>query len=114
MSNKFKIVFFIRFLGYFLFLIGCFGVVFILGPLLQVEFGYKLDRAMGVKRVVADIPIVSPTPAPSVETDVESTPQPTPVPTPATPGFESVSASENVIQPVSTEYGIVIEKINAN
>lgn len=94
MSTKFKIVFLVRFLGYFLFFTGCFGVVFILGPLIQVEFGYRLDKAMGVKRVVADRPAFSPAPE--------------------TPGFESVSSPEKVIQPISTEYGIVIEKINAN
>ena len=91
MSTKYKLVFLVRFLGYFLFFTGIFGVVFILGPLIQVEFGYKLDRAAGVKRVVADLP--TPT---------------------AQPGFESISASENIIQPISTEYGIIIEKINAN
>lgn len=116
MSNKYKLVFFVRFLGYFLFFIGCFGVIFILGPLLQVEFGYKLDRAMGVKRVVAETPVIvsTPEPGPSPTPGVQPSVQPTPIPTPAQIGFESVTASENVIQPVSTQYGIVIEKINAN
>ena len=116
MSNKYKLVFSIRFLGYFLFFVGCFGVVFILGPLLQVEFGYKLDRAMGVKRVVAETPAIVPTPEPisSPAPGVQPSVQPTPQPTPSQPGFESVSSSEQVIQPVSTQYGIVIEKINAN
>lgn len=96
MSNRYKIVFFIRFLGYFLFLTGLFGGVFILGPFAQVEIGYKKDQIQGVKRTVQDV--ASPSAQPSVSSE----------------GFGDVKASENVIVPVSTQYGIVIEKINAN
>lgn len=49
---------------------GLFGVVFIFGPFLQVELGYRVDT--------------------------------------------SRAKGEDVIVPVSTEYGIVIEKIKAN
>lgn len=98
MSKHYKIVFLIRFLGYFLFISGIFGLVFMLGPLFQVEIGYRIDKAFGVKRTVAN-------PPPSD--------QPTPTGTPA-PGFEAIAVAEDVIVPLSTDYGIVIEKINAN
>src|SRR5574337_152882 len=108
MSKRYKIVFAIRFFGYLLFFSGLFGAIFLLGPLIQVEFGYNLDKAKGVKRTVATLP--SPTPAPSG-------PATAPVSNaPATGGesFGNVQASENVIVPVSTDFGIVIEKIDAN
>ena len=64
-----------------------------LGPLVQAEFNYRFDKVRGVKRTVATS---------------------TPIPSDNQAGFESVKTSEESIIPVSTEYGIVIEKINAN
>lgn len=89
MSIKYKIVFLVRFFGYLLFYMGLFGIVFIFGPFLQVELGYRIDKGTGVKRTVADV-------------------------IPATEGFDEIQTSEDLIVPVSTEFGIVIEKINAN
>lgn len=60
-----------------------------LGPLLQAEVGYRIDKIRGVKRTV-----------PNIVT--------------STVNFGNLSASADTIIPVSTEYGIVIEKINAN
>lgn len=103
MSKRYKIVFLVRFLGYFLFFCGMFGGIFLLGPLIQVEFGYNLDKAKGIKRTVQVLP--SKTPSPS------SSPASSALPG---QGFGDVQPSENVIVPVSTDFGIVIEKINAN
>lgn len=102
MSRRFKIIFAVRFFGYLVFFTGLISFIFMLGPLIQVETKYRIDRISGVKRTVAD--------------SVDSSPQLAPL---GSPGGESVSfsnvrASENSIIPVSTEYGIVIEKINAN
>lgn len=67
-----------------------------LGPLITAEIGYRLDQARGIKRVVAS----------SIETskNIESSNQ----------SFADIQPQENVILPISTDYGIVIEKINAN
>lgn len=63
-----------------------------LGPLVQVELGYRWDQIRQVKRTVPE----------------EATPSAQQA------GFSSIKLEENRIIPVSTEYGIVIEKINAN
>lgn len=99
MSQRFKFIFLIRFLGYLVFFAGLVSFVFMLGPLVQVEFNYRLDKIRGIKRTVA------------VRTQEVSV---KPAPAENQAGFGSVQAEENSIVPVSTEYGIVIEKINAN
>lgn len=77
-----------------------------LGPLVQAEFKYRVDRAFGVKRTIANV-VGSKAFTPG---EAEHTPEVS-----SGPGnFNSVKASENQIVPVSTEFGIVIEKINAN
>lgn len=70
-----------------------------LRPLVQAEFRYRLDKVMGVKRTIAG----------NVITSVAG-PQDMGGPK----SFNGVKLSENEIVPVSTDFGIVIEKINAN
>lgn len=73
------------------------------GPLIQAEVKYRTDQALGVKRTVPNI-VTS-----SQQDDQQSlTSNDGPV------DFSNVQVTENSIIPVSTEYGIVIEKINAN
>ena len=90
--KSYKVIFGVRFFGYFLFFSGLIGFIFLLGPLILAEFNYRTDMILGVKRTVATVSDVV-SPIPSLST--------TPLP-------------ENQIVPVSTEFGIVIEKINAN
>ncbi|MBI2334942.1 sortase [Candidatus Daviesbacteria bacterium] len=99
MSNRFKLVLLIRFLGHLIFFAGLIGFIFMFGPLLSAETKYQIDKVKGVKRTVPDTVITSQSnTAKSEEAN-----------------FESLSvSSETSIIPVSTEYGIVIEKINAN
>lgn len=90
MTRRFKLILFIRFFGYLFFLTGLIGLIAFFAPILDVEFHYRLDKIMGTKRSSA-------------------------VPKPI--GFGDISAtsrSENTIIPISTDFGIVIEKINAN
>ncbi len=106
MSKHFKIVLFVRFLGYLIFFIGLIGFIFILGPLVQAEVKYRADRLLGVKRTLPHRIVTSQ--GMESATAGES-------PKPEGPSsFNNVSTSENIITPVSTDYGIVIEKINAN
>ncbi len=65
---------------------------------MQAETKYRVDKVFGVKRTVAVAPV---SPSPVLAQKPEE-------------GFGSIKADENVIVPVSTQFGIVIEKINAN
>lgn len=95
MSNRFKLVLLVRFLGYLLFFTGLISFFFMLGPVISAEVSYRIDKIKGVKRTVPNV-IVS-----SADRGGAN--------------FGSLEAPiENSIIPVSTEYGIVIEKINAN
>lgn len=97
MVTSTKFVLFIRFLGYLIFCAGLLTFFFILGPLVRAEFDYRLDKFRGVKKIVPRIVTSQ-----SQQSGVEEV------------SFASLSGLENAIIPASTEYGIVIEKINAN
>ena len=98
MSKRYKLILGIRFFGYFIFFSGLILFVFILGPLVQAEFHYRIDRVLGVKRTIANV-------VTSQGSIGEA----------GGPGsFNNITVAENQIVPVSTEFGIVIEKINAN
>lgn len=97
MTKKFKLVLFIRFLGYFLFLNGVLGIFLVFGPLIKAEFSFRTDLFLGVKRVV-----------PKVITSEQSSQ------TGQTSSFGEIKTDYKSITPVSTSFGIVIEKINAN
>ncbi len=93
--NTFRKVLLIRFLGYFVLLSGVVGVLVIVGPLIQVEAKYRFDKALGIKRTVPKI----------ITSDPNNH---------GTVSFSDLSESAESIIPVSTEFGLVIEKINAN
>ncbi len=100
MSNRFKLIFFIRSLGYSLVFVGISGLVAFFAPLLQAEIQYRIDHARGIKRV-AESNLIAP--KPEVGKPVGGQ------------GFGDLKvSSEQQIIPVSTDFGIVIEKINAN
>jgi LPXTG-site transpeptidase (sortase) family protein len=94
MSKKFKIVLAIRFLGYAIFLSGLIGFSVIFGPVFQAEFSYRKDQLGHIKRVVPDI-------------NPESTAS-------GSLTFANLEGEGEVLAPVSTKFGIVIPKINAN
>lgn len=96
MLNSFKFVFFIRFIGYVIFFTGLLTFLFILGPLVKAEGEYRFNQVLGIKKTVPNI----------VTSDAN--------PVNGAASFSEVKADSNTIIPVSTEFGIVIEKINAN
>lgn len=96
MTKKFKIVLGIRFVGYCLFFVGLLAVVLMLGPVIQAESRYRLDQLLGIKHTIPNV--------------ITSDNQPVTGPD----SFGAVAASGNIITPISTDFGIVIEKINAN
>ncbi len=99
MSKRFKLVLLVRFLGNLIFFTGIIGFIFMFGPLISAEAKYQIDKIKGIKRTVPNIVTSSSAPT-GGSGDVN---------------FGSLATpSETSIIPVSTEYGIVIEKINAN
>ena len=101
MSKRFKIILITRFFGYIVFFSGLISFIFLLGPFVQAEFKYRADRILGVKRTVPNIITSSGQSGSQLR---EGGPV----------NFASVQSSGSSIIPVSTDYGIVIEKINAN
>ncbi len=76
---------------------GIIGFIFMFGPLISTEISYRVDKIKGVKRTVPNI-VVSSQSTGSGDVNFGTLANP----------------AETSIIPVSTEYGIVIEKINAN
>lgn len=105
MSKRYKLILFVRFFGYLLFFAGLVSLIFLLGPLTVAEVKYRVDRVLGVKRTITNVITSS--------TSQES--KPTWEVSQSGPGsFNNIQTQENQIVPISTEFGIVIEKINAN
>lgn len=95
MSKRFKLVFFIRFFGYAIFFAGLVSLVAVFGPVIQTEVSYRTDKLLGIRRSVPKI-------ITSAAGDTSSS------------DFGNIQTGAQIITPVSTEFGVVIEKINAN
>lgn len=99
-SYHFKKVFLIRFLGYLFIMLGLTTLTLIIEPVLAEEFKYRFDQMTG-KRYV--LPSVVTSDANSLAEEGRSE------------GFGNLSLEgAEIVVPVSTDFGIVIEKINAN
>lgn len=97
-SSGFKKVLLVRFLAYLLIIAGLLAIAFQFGPVISAEASYRYDQAFGIKHQIA--PTIITSQGLQSEEGV---------------GLESLSrSSEKLIQPLSTDYGMVIEKINAN
>jgi LPXTG-site transpeptidase (sortase) family protein len=121
-SKRFRKLFLIRTLSYFFIISGLLTLVLIIEPVINEELIYNYNLLTGRKyslgpRVVRSVdleprPTQSPT-GTNVAQRLLATPTPTPVV--GGPTFGSLSGgNSNIIVPVSTDFGIVIEKINAN
>ena len=98
--KRYHFIFTVRFLGYVIFFSGLITFVFMLGPLIQAEVKYRADRILKVKRTIAPALTSANLGNLSDSGDLKS--------------FNEIKANENQIVPVATDFGIVIEKINAN
>lgn len=115
-SKRFKQIFLFRFFTYFSIITGVVMMLAQFGPVLAVEFNYRFDQLTGKKHELAPVVITSqgqqevgeigglPAGGGEVGTSL----------TPSGGGFGDIQSVEDLIQPVSTEFGLVIEKINAN
>ena len=99
MSYNFKLVLLVRFFGHLIFISGIFSLIYLAGPFIYAEGRYSLDQLLDVKRTVPKV----------ITSDTNDT-KDSNIPT----SFADLPPIENAIVPISTQYGIVIEKINAN
>lgn len=105
-SNRFKRILLIRFVAYFSIILGIATFVLEFGPIAMAEGSYRLSQIRGVRYTV-DIP--------NLPKLVTSQGEEEPEPQQATQGLQEASkVGDKIIKPISTDYGIVIEKINAN
>jgi LPXTG-site transpeptidase (sortase) family protein len=96
-TNQYIKIFILRFLGYFVFFAGMIATLFQFGPVISAEVSYRKDQIFNVQRSV-----VSADEAKELNKEGKS-------------GFGAISGGAvNRIIPISTDYGIIIEKINAN
>lgn len=105
MSRHFKIVFLTRFLGYFALQVGLIAIILTIEPVVSEEFKYRTDQLFGRRYTLPQVVTsagTSSTPT-SLSEDKQNT------------GFGGLSGGNTeIITPVSTDFGLVIEKINAN
>ena len=102
-SARYKRIFLYRFVSYFSILISIVWVITLAFPIVSAEFIYRKDQLFGVRysldpEIEVGSSLLSGTGSDSTQSA----------------GFAQIKSNTNLIKPVSTEYGIVIEKINAN
>lgn len=95
--HNFNLILTVRFLGYILLIFGIIGTSLLFGPVVFAEANYRIDQLLGVKHTI-----------PNIVTSQNKQSDDAPL------DFSKVTANDNSIIPVSTEFGIVIEKIDAN
>jgi LPXTG-site transpeptidase (sortase) family protein len=96
--------FFIRFLAYFAILTGVVMVLLAAEPVIGEEFRYRFNKTFNVQHTLPQQVVTSQGPVASSEAPSNG----------GGSGFGDLGFSSEDITPVSTDYGIVIEKINAN
>lgn len=106
-SPRYMRLFAFRFIAYFAVFAGSFATLAQFGPIVYAEFNYRKDQIFNVQHTLPPQVVtsegVTELPFPSGSGSVEGG-----------TGFGDLVGSQNLIKPVSTDYGIVIEKINAN
>lgn len=102
-SAQFKKTFAIRFIAYLSVFVGGLAILFQFGPVLISEVGYQKDQLLGVKRTIAPQVINSAGLIQQTNSNSAST---------SFGGLEGLTTTQ--ITPVSTDFGIVIPKIDAN
>lgn len=105
-SKRYLLIFSFRFLSYFAIFAGTFATIAQFGPIAYAEFNYRKDQIFNVHHTLPQ----------QVVTSQGTTEVPTATDSGSLSGegFGDISGDQNLITPVSTDFGIVIEKINAN
>ena len=97
-NSAFKKLFLFRTFSYSLVITGFLATIFQFGPVLGAEFSYRYDKLTGISHKVEDSGTARMTDDGNSQGSFS----------------DLKSPSEKIIKPVSTDYGLVIEKINAN
>lgn len=107
-SAHYRKTFLIRFLAYFGMIIGFLTLVLGVEPVVGEELRYQADQLLGVKHVLPKI-------VTSDQPEVSNRTQPSSEESGSNSSFGSIiKGTASTIRPISTDFGIVIEKINAN
>ncbi len=102
-TARFKKTFAVRFFAYLSVFVGTLAILFQFGPVLSSQLGYERDQALGLHRSIAPEIVNS---AGLIQQTGNQT---------ASSSFGALGAfTSTQITPVSTDFGIVIPKINAN
>lgn len=108
-TKRFKKIFLFRFFTYFSIITGLVMTLAQFGPVLSVEINYRIDQLTGQKHKLTNTVITS-----KGQQDVEENEESL-EPVSSGGGFGDIAKSDqSLIKPLSTEFGLVIEKINAN
>lgn len=101
--DRYRKIFLIRFLGFFLTQVGILTLVLIIEPVLSEELKYRLDQVSGTQHVLPQVVTSVNQGSYSAETSQDEQ------------GFGDLeNTGGEIITPIDTNFGIVIEKINAN
>lgn len=109
--SHYKKIFLIRFAGYFLIQAGIIALVLILEPVFVEESKFRIGEILGRRHVLSDT--TTPTGS-SAATITQVQPQNSQADAGQARFGNITSGNTDIIVPVSTDFGIVIEKINAN
>ena len=105
-SKQYLKIFTLRFIAYFAVFAGSFASIAQFGPIAYAEFNYRRDQIFNIQHTLPQQVITSEgtsqLPESSSSADANGG------------GFSDISGNNELIKPISTDYGIVIEKINAN
>lgn len=117
-SKHFRKLFLIRFLSYFFIISGFLTLVLIVEPVITEELLYNFNNLTGRKYTLGPRVITSVSAGTNDEGRAAALllnpPTPTPTITQSSSFGSLIGGGSNIIVPVSTDFGIVIEKINAN
>lgn len=114
--TKFRKIFLTRFLGFSFIQIGLVTILLIVEPVVTEEGKYQINQLLGIKHSLPQI-VTSQLRPPMADFagQTESTgPASQTSPGKAKSGFGDLKSDESIIVPKDTNFGIVIEKINAN
>jgi sortase A len=100
-SKRYKKIFAIRYLAYLGVMVGTLGILFQFGPILAVELTYRKDQLFGIRHFLDNKVITSANGEKVASASAKYF-------------GDLVNKSPLTIIPISTDFGIVIEKINAN
>lgn len=113
--NKFRRIFLIRFAGYFFIQVGLIILALVVEPVINEELKFRFNEITGRQYILPNIITSASDSLNGLTGGEEDRSASTRDPSPGSVGFGDLRiGGVETITPVSTDFGIVIEKINAN